>query len=427
LNKKIKRYDFARKPQRASLFWLFVAKDIVSASRMRGFKLSIKRINMDGLKPPYLLLATHQSELDLSITIKAIEPYRRANNVCALDAIRDNGEYMMRKLGTIGKRKFIKDFSLIRNMKYCVTKYKDIVCMYPEARYTLDGCESYLPDSIAKMCKLLGVPVVTLCMHGSFIVGPQWNKPRQKLPLAAEMEQIATAEQVKSMSVDELNAIIRDRFHRDDFQYQLDNHIENNYEKRAEGLHNILYRCPNCGTEFEMYSGGTRLWCEHCGKSWQMSNLGQLSAEIGETEFHHIPDWFKWERQLVRDEVRSGNYRFEDDVTVHTLPNAKRFYDQGIGKLVQTVDGTVIDCTAYGEPFHLELSGAELESIHIEYDYPFLKKRYKKNIFGDCVDISTQNDSFWLHPINKRTQLTKLSLATEEIHFLAMEKIHQGK
>ena len=141
--------------------------------------------------------------------------------------------------------------------------------------------------------------------------------------------------------------------------------------------------------------------------------------------FSHIPDWFRWERENVRREVREGTYYYEDEVTVHTLPNAKRFYDQGRGRLVQSCEGTKLYCTAYGEEKKLEWAGTELESIHVEYDYPFRKEKYKKNIFGDCVDISTADDSYWLHPVNNRDQLTKLSFATEEIYFLAQEIIKE--
>lgn len=155
-----------------------------------------------------------------------------------------------------------------------------------------------------------------------------------------------------------------------------------------------------------------------------MGLYGELAAEEGETEFTHIPDWTAWERENVRREVRAGSYRFEDEVTVHTLPNAKRFYDQGRGKLVQTCEGTFLECTAYGEKLSLSWAGTELESVHIEYDYPYNKKKYKKNVFGDCVDISTADDSYWLHPVNLRDQLTKLSFATEEIYKFAQEKLH---
>ena len=424
--KKIKKYDFKRKPKRASRFLMWVARTFMVAPALKGHNLKIERKNMEGLKAPYLLLATHASEIDFSVMVRAVWPERRLNSVTAIDALRDHGDWLMRSVGCIAKRKFIKDYDLIRNMRYCAKQYGDIVCIYPEARYSLDGCISYIPPSVGKLCKLLGIPVVTLRMFGNFISCPQWNKNEQRLPLKAEIEQIVTAEELKTISVDEINARINDRFTRDDFAYQLENKIENKYARRAEGLHNILYRCPHCNTEFKMYSKGTRLYCEECGKGWQMSTLGQLSAEEGETEFAHIPDWFNWERKLVREEVRSGKYRFEDEVEVHTLPNAKKFVSQGRGKLVQTCEATVLDCTAYGEEKHLVWEATELESAHIEYDYPFEKKKYKLD-FGDCIDLSTPEDSYWCHPVNKRTQLTKFSFATEEIYFLALEKVKEGK
>lgn len=423
--KKIKHYDFSRKPKRVNRFWIF-ASDIVCKFTTMGFKITIDRVNMDGLKPPYILLATHASMLDFPMMYYANAPFRRINPVSAIDAIRDYSDWVMRNLGCICKRKFIKDFALLKNMRYVTGNLKDIVCLFPEARFSLDGCTSYIPESVGKMCKLLKVPVVTLRMEGNFICSPQWNKVRQKLPLHATIEQIVTAEEIETLDVDEINRRIHKGLEIDDFAYQLKNGIENNYEKRAQGLENLLYRCPHCGKEFEMHSHGTEIWCESCGKHWEMTNLGQLKATDGETEFSHIPNWFKWERACVREEVRSGNYHFEDEVAVHTLPNAKRFYDNGTGKLVQTCDKTIVECNLYGEPFRLELSALELESMHIEYDYPFAKKMYKHNIFGDCVDISIADDSFWLHPLNKRLQLTKLSLATEEIYFWAKEKLKRA-
>ena len=424
---KVKHYNFAKRPKKASVFWMTIARWFAIAPRMRGRKLTKININMEGIKPPYLLLVTHASMLDFPVMYRAVAPYN-ANNVVAIDAFRDVGEYLMTQLGCICKRKFVKDYYLIKHMRYCADKYKSIVCMYPEARYSLDGTTAFLPDSLGKLCKVMKVPVVVLRLYGTFISAPQWNKPEQKLPLRTELECIATAEEVKTLPVAELNARIKKAMDRDDYAYQWENKIKNTYPKRAEGLHNILYQCPHCKKEFEMYSEGTTLSCHACGKSWEMDEYGRLKAKEGETEFVHIPDWTKWERENVRKEVRSGKYRFEADVTVHTLPNAKKFYDQGMGKLVQTVEGTHLTCTAYGEPVDIHWAGTELESIHIEYDYPFRKEKYKHNIFGDCVDISVNDDSYWLHPVGMRDQLTKISFATEEIYFLACEnakKTHQ--
>ncbi len=401
---------------------MMLARQFAIKPYFKGRTLEQTEINMDGIKPPYLLFVTHASMLDFPVMYRAIHPYN-ANNVVAIDAMRDVGDWLMRQLGCICKRKFVKDYYLIRNMRYCADKYKGIVCVYPEARYTLDGTTSYLPDSLGKMSKVMKVPVVALRLYGTFYSAPQWNKTEQKLPLFSELELVATAEETQTLSADELNARIRKALRRDEYAFQKERKISNPYPRRADGLHNILYQCPHCLAEFQMDSKGTRLWCDACKKTWEMSEYGELSATEGETEFSHIPDWTAWERQNVREEVRSGTYRFEDEVTVHTLPNAKRFYDQGKGKLVQTAAGTHLTCTAYGESVDLFWAGTELESVHIEYDYPFRKEKYKKNIFGDCVDISTKDDSFWLHPVNKRDQLTKISFATEEIYFLACERV----
>lgn len=424
--KKIKRYDFSRKPLKPSGFWMWIARNFIIPSYFRGRQLTVNKIGMEGVRPPYILFPTHAGFIDFPVMYRAVDPYG-ANNVVAIDAVRDIGDWLMRKLGCICKRKFIKDYYLIRNMKYCAEEYGNIVCVYPEARYSLDGTTSYLPPSLAKICKLLKLPVVVLRMHGNFVTAPQWNKEDKKVPLLAELECIASAREAEELSVEELNGKIFSKLQIDDFAYQREHAIEINNPRRANGLHNILYQCPHCGKEFAMYSQGTRLWCASCGKAWQMTELGELAAEEGETEFSHIPDWMKWERGNVRREVREGTYRFEDEVTVHTLPNAKRFYDQGRGKLVQTAEGTFLECTAYGEKKTLFWAGTELESVHIEYDYPYNKKKYKKNVFGDCIDLSTHEDSYWLHPANKRDQLTKFSLATEEIFTLAQEKLRAGK
>ena len=409
---------------RPSKFWMWLARNFAIRPRLKGRKVTVVKQNMEGIRPPYLLFVTHASMLDFPAMYTAVAPYD-ANNVVAIDAIRDVGDFLMRRLGCICKRKFVKDLHLIRNMRYCAEHYDTIVCVYPEARYSLDGTTGFLPDSLGKMCKLMNVPAVVLRLYGTFVNAPQWNKDEQYLPIRCELECIATAEEVKALPAEELNRRAHEALQRDDYAYQRAEGLELENPRRADGLHNILYQCPHCGKEFMMYSEGTRLWCASCGKGWQMSTLSELAAEEGETEFSHIPDWMKWERENVRREVREGRYRFEADVTVHTLPNAKRFYDQGKGKFIQTCEGTRILCTAYGEEKDLYWAGTELESVHIEYDYPYRKDKYKKNIFGDCIDISTHDDSFWLHPIGLRDRLTKVSLATEEIYLLAKEKVKE--
>ena len=63
-------------------------------------------------------------------------------------------------------------------------------------------------------------------------------------------------------------------------------------------------------------SKGYSLTCNECGKTWEMTELGELVATSGETEFSHIPDWYKWQRENVRNEILNGTYKYSDEVQI---------------------------------------------------------------------------------------------------------------
>ena len=408
--KKPKSFDFSKKPK-SPCFLMSVAKHIISFPDLRKRNFTLEKINMEGLEGPYLMLVTHSSMVDFNVMLKATHPHK-VNNVMTLEGFNTYTEPLMRSLGVLGTRKYINDMNLIRNIKYCIEKLGNTFVLFPEARYSLDGCTSYIPSSTAKLIKVLKVPVVVLKIQGNFITCPQWNKINKKTHVEAQMVQIITREECKDISLDEIANRIREHFTYDDYKWQLENKIKIDHPKRAEGLHALLYKCPHCKAESQMDSKGAKLFCNACGKTWEMDEYGQLHALDGKTEFHHIPDWSNWERACVRKEIEDGTYYFEDTVRVETLPGSLKFYKQGEGTLIQTPEGTTVKCNYYGEEYTLFRSAKSLESMHIEYDY--LGR-------GDCVDISIPDDSFWCY-VSKKDCITKISFATEEIHKLAVKK-----
>ena len=416
---KVAHYNFNVKPKKPNAAFMWITKHFAGYPLLKKHKFECEYVNMEGIKPPYFLLANHASEMDFRILYGAIKPLNM-NYVVAIDAKHDNTITLMRLAGGICKRKFIQDFQLIKHMKYCAEHYKNPICIYPEARYSFDGTQSYLTPAVGKMAKYLKLPVVLIMSYGNFIANPQWNKDKfRPVPVKGKLVCIATADEVDELSADELNRRIKENFVYDDFRYQYDNKIKIDFKERARGLHRILYQCCECETEHEMYSEGSTLECKHCGKKWEMTEYGRLEAHDGETRFAHIPDWFKWERENVRREVESGSYCIEDEIEVHTLPKNK-FFAQGKGKFRQDVTGTHFWCNAYGKPFEMHLAPSQLESVHIEFGY---RDKKGKKTFGDCLDISNNDDSFWLHPVNRRDVIMKISFATEELYRISREKI----
>ena len=401
-------FDMKRPPVPAK-WYLMPLEWLLSIPATIRHRTIITRIGTEKLKPPYLLLCNHNAFMDFKVATRAIFP-RRANYVVAIDGFIGR-EGLLRSIGCICKRKFTSDVTLVRQLKQVVTN-GNIAVVYPEARYSLCGTTAVLPASLGKLCKLLGVPVVTLICRGHHVNSPFWNlHERGVKPTEAEMRLLFTREELASASAGEVNERLVEAFQYDDFAWQKARGIRTPYPKRAEGLHKVLYQCPACGTEYRMRSSGATLRCESCGKSWTMSELGELSADRGETEFSHIPDWYEWERGNVRREVEAGTYSTGPlPVHVDSLPNARRFIPLGEGTLVHDMNGfTVRGVDADGEPFEMIKPVPSLYSCHIEYEY--LGKH------GDCVDLNTLEDTWYVYPHDCDFSVTKMALATEELYF----------
>ena len=405
-NRNFERFDMAKPPVRTK-WYLRPLTYILSAPDVRKHRTKIVKTRTEGLKPPYLLLCNHNSFLDFKVATKAIFPHR-ANYVVAIDGFIGR-EKLLRNVGCICKRKFTNDIVLVRQL-HRVIKNGDVAVIYPEARYSLCGTTAVLPESLGKLCKLLKVPVVTLICHGNHVTSPFWNLHERGIkPTEAELTCLFTPEELAALTAEEINRKLVETFQYDDYAWQKERGLRTSYEKRAEGLQKVLYQCPACKTEFRMEAEGTRLRCGACGKTWQLSEFNELSAENGETEFSHIPDWYEWERGNVRAEVEAGTYTSgELEVHVDSLPNAKRFVRLGDGKMVHDMNGFRVRGTdAHGGAFSMEIPSATQYSVHIEYEY--LGK------FGDCVDLNTLEDTWYVYPHGKDFAITKMALATEEI------------
>ena len=187
-----------------------------------------------------------------------------------------------------------------------------------------------------------------------------------------------------------------------------ENKVKTDYPKRAEGLHKVLYQCPNCKTEYRMASKDDKIMCTHCGKGWTMSEYGRLSADEEGTEFEHIPDWYEWERANVKKEVETGAYSFSGEARVDSLPNAKGYIDLGKAQLKHNMDGFFVEGVYNGEPYKIEKTVESLYSCHIEYNY--LGKH------GDCIDLNTLTDTFYIYPFGEDFSVTKMAIATEELY-----------
>lgn len=405
------KFDTAMKPYKPSGFWHFL-QVICSAALLLPVGGKIKKVNCEGIKAPYIVLSNHASLIDFAMSVKSVFPHS-TGWVASIEEFKGR-EWVFRRMGMIYKRKFTSDITVAKHILYSIRRNKSCVTFYPEARFSLAGINERLDKALGKLAKAAKVDIVAFIMHGNFLRSPQWDKhPYRKIPVCGEFRRIATREEVEALSADEIQNRIEQAFVYDDYKWQYDNKLKIKCKERATGLHRILYRCPHCNAEFKTYARGTKIWCEACGKVWNMDEYGRLHCENGEDIFNHVPDWYKWERECVRKEVESDAYRFEDEARLEILHSSYYgFKPLGNVKLTHDYNGFTMEGVIEGKPFHFNRAPSTMYSCHIEYDF---KGK------GDAIDLCTNDETYFVFPLNAVNCLTKLHFATEEIYDYTMK------
>lgn len=401
-------FDMSAKPSKQYFFlmpliWLAAYLD------MRRFGFKTDRSGMKGVKPPYLVIATHQGPADYSAAPLAMFP-RRAMFVSDMEGFEWYGKWLYRGLGCIGKRRFVSDISVVRNMKYALSKGQ-AVWVYPESRHSNVGTTAYIPKNLGKLCKMMDVPVVLYTLYGSYLANPFWDELHsRKVPLEGKMRLLFSCEEVRTTSPEIMQEKIEDGLKYDEYEYQTSRGIRITESFRAQGLHMPLYRCILCGERYKMTSHGDTLECKACGREYLLREDGMLELVSGRETFR-IPDWYEWERSREIEECRRqlsdrpGNSD-EDDrfdgsgisdrthsgfskrfaVKIEALPSEKGFVNLGDGELLMDEKEFTLNLSG---PVTLHFPHKIRESVQTEYDY--------RGVKGKGIVLSTRDCCYYIY------------------------------
>lgn len=408
---KVKKlFNFDKKPTKNLLLFRLLAT-VGSVFALIGRGLKIEKKGLKDIKGPFILLPNHSNFTDYFVIFKALFP-RRVSWCSGVEGFNKN-ELGLRGLGGFPKRRYLNDnVAMVRNIKYCLEKLHQSVILFPEGHYSMDGRLGEIPESFAKILKLINYPVVTCKMEGNYIAMPFWNpRIRRNTRLKATLTCLYTPQQLKEASVSEIHKNLLEHLNVDDFKYQIANNVKIKYKLNAEGLERLLYKCPCCKSEFEMQTLGNLLTCSHCGKAYNLTQLNELSASAGVTEFSSIADWLSWQREEVKKELKNKKFKLESEVDVHWLPNAKGFVKLGTSNFIFTKEGYKFSFDRRGEKIEIDRPALDTFSIHLELRY--VDDR-------DALDIGAQDSSYFIYFNNDKPGFaTKVKLAVEEAHHIA--------
>ncbi len=395
-----------KKPKKPSKVLAAVARTALRGE-LKKVGFTCEKIDMDKAgKGPWMILMNHCSFTDLSIAFEVLKD-RPFSIVCTSDALVGK-EWLMRTLGSIPTRKFVSDMSLISDIDHALNVNKASVLMYPEAGYSLDGTATKIPSRIGILLKKLKHPVVMITTYGAFARDPLYNNLQKRdVKVSCTMKCLFTPEELENTKVRQIDAVINEAFSLDYFKWQQDSGVKITEPWRADGLNRILYKCPHCMTEGKTVGKGISLKCSECGAEYELDTSGRLKGINVEPAFTHIPDWFAWEREQVREEIQNGTYALDVPCDIAILKDSKALYMVGTGRLHHGISGFVLNgCEG---KLHYEQSPAASYSVNSDYFW------YE---IGDIVSIGTNDCLYYCFP-KEGDIVAKTRLAAEELYKLS--------
>jgi len=390
-----------KKPKKPNIFWRTVIR-IASIPDLWG--VSFKYEGKLPKETPFLVLMNHSCFLDMEISSRILYPIPYGI-VTTYDGMVGK-EWLMRQIGCIPTHKFINDITLIKDISYMIKKLKTSVLMYPEASYSFDSTATPLPEKFGRLIKMLEVPVVMIKTEGAFARDPLYNGlQKRKVKVSAKVNCLLSQQEVKEKTVEEIDEILKDAFTFDHFRWQKEKGVKVTEPFRADGLERILYKCPACKTEGKMCGKGETITCSACGKVYRMNEYGEMQATVGKTEFSHIPHWYAWQRQEVKNEIENKTYLLNTQVDIGMLVDGKAIYMVGDGRLVHSLDGfNLVGCDG-----KLNYTQKPLASYSLYADYYWYE-------IGDVISIGNKEAVYYCFPKDKSVPVAKARLAAEELY-----------
>lgn len=345
---------------------------------------------------PFILLSNHPSPYDMYYVTEYCYP-RRLSFILNKFYLKNKViNAILSQIGIIPKKLFSPDIETIKKtIKSIKTGYPVYMC--PEGRLCIDGTNYYITKETGKFIKQLKVPVVIMTIKGAYINKPKWRKNRINSLVTTEITHIISKEEINNLSPNEINDVINKKISFNDFDYIIENDLKFNYKKKAEGLENILYHCPNCHNDYTIETNKNTIKCNHCGFKLEINE--QYHFNNNEFNIKNIHDYYELIKKYEINNV-NDDFILSCDVKVKKF-NFKnnKLNEKGIGK-----------CTLTKNEFKYE-GNLKINSFSIPLNIlkglPFS--------CGEEFECYYNDELYYFYPTTNKQQCAKWALLVDEI------------
>lgn len=313
-----------------------------------------------------VLVCNHPSGFDNLYAVDALYPKHPINFISNRYYYfnRSLGKWLIR-VGCIPKSIFSSDVDSLKNCMRIVKAGGNLGIM-ADVRLSMYGQTEEVPATTAKFLKKLGLPVYVMHFDGSYMCKPKWGKLRKGV-VEINCFKLFDAEELAAATADEVNAKMRQAIYYDDFEW-IKTRPEVTYKSKrmAEGLENILYKCPHCGKEFTLHSKKDKFFCESCGYTVRLDNRYNFVAlDDKPLYFENLRDWFKAQKAEIAEQIQSADYALSCPVTLKKRSLDGKTFLREVGRGVCTLShkGLSYSGTVDGEQTEINFPASEVYAL----------------------------------------------------------------
>ncbi len=315
----------------------------------KKYALSIRKsAGAAALRPPYVVIANHISNIDFTVVANAAWPTRLNFVVAAFYfRVRFLGG-LLRFMGCFSKEQFQPDAQAVKNI-FSVIRRGDVVAVYPSGQSTLSGEGTHIDASIAPLLKRLAVPVVAVHVDGAFIACPKWHLGLRKSRMEASVDVLFTPQDLEQLSIQEIYQKTKDALYFDDYEWQRRALVKASRPHSAKGLERVLFCCPRCNGEFTMRAKRNKIYCASCGNAALMNEYGLLQPHDASSVIFDTPTaWSRWQMQRYRQELGAPAFRYSEPAHLVKIGKHGRYKKVGQGRAEISVERFCY-CGTYGK------------------------------------------------------------------------------
>ena len=168
------------------------------------------------------------------------------------------------------------------------------VCIFAEGDRSFNGLTCDILPSTGKLVRASGAALVTYRIEGGYFASPRWSKTIRRGKMRGYEVARYSPEELKSMTNEEVNAIIKRDLYEDAYARQNIEHARFTGKRLAEGIEAGLYLCPSCRRVQTIVGKDDHFACA-CGLHGRYTEYGMLEGDT--LPFSTVTEWDLWQEK----------------------------------------------------------------------------------------------------------------------------------